>query len=82
MTKDYHYHLQRVQAFQPRDYSSLMDFAQWYLQEKAADRHFTASVLFMDEAAFSLEDVMNCYNLHRWADENPHATCRTTKIFS
>lgn len=70
----YPYHLQRVQALQPGDYSSRMDFARWYVQEKAADRHFAASVLFTDEAAFSLEGVMNCHNLHRWADENPHAT--------
>ena len=58
----------------PGDNSSHVDFARWYLQEKAADWHFTASVLFTDEDAFSLESEMNCHNLHRWADENPHAT--------
>ncbi|GFW96021.1 transposase-like protein [Trichonephila clavipes] len=31
------------------------------------------SVLFTDEATFSLEGVMNFHNLHTWADENPHA---------
>ena len=70
----YPYHLQRVQAFHPGAYSSHMDFAWWYLQGKAADRHFAASVLLTNEAAFSLEGVMNCHNLQRWADENSHAT--------
>ena len=50
-----------------------MDFARWYLQEKAADRHFAKSVLFTDEAVFSLKGVINCHNLLKWADENPYA---------
>lgn len=32
------------------------------LQEKTADRNFTANVLFADETVFSLEDVMNDQN--------------------
>ena len=51
-----------------------MDFARWYLQEKVADRHFAASVLYTDKAAFSLQDAMSCHNLHRCSDENLHAT--------
>ena len=70
----YAYHLQRVQALQPGDYSSRMDFAWWYLQEKAADWHFAVSILFTDEAAFSLDSVMNYHNLHKWTDENAHVT--------
>ncbi|GFV82005.1 DUF4817 domain-containing protein [Trichonephila clavipes] len=67
------YHLQRVQALELGDYNKHMDFARWFLHESNADRNFAASVLFTDEATFSLEGVMNFHNLHTWADENPHA---------
>ncbi|GFV63403.1 transposable element tc3 transposase [Trichonephila clavipes] len=67
------YHLQRVQALELGDYNKRMDFARWFLHESNADRNFAASVLFTDEATFSLEGVMNFHNLHTWADENPHA---------
>ncbi|GFX01191.1 uncharacterized protein TNCV_4581571 [Trichonephila clavipes] len=66
------YHLQRVQAVELGDYNKRMDFARWFLHESNADRNFAASVLFTDEATFSLEGVMNFHNLHTWADENPH----------
>ncbi|GFY16742.1 transposable element Tcb1 transposase [Trichonephila clavipes] len=67
------YHLQRVQALELGDYNKRMDFARWFLHESNADRNFAASVLFTDEATFSLEGMMNFHNLHTWADENPHA---------
>ncbi|GFW36497.1 DUF4817 domain-containing protein [Trichonephila clavipes] len=67
------YHLQRVQALELGDYNKRRDFARWFLHESNADRNFAASVLFTDEATFSLEGVMNFHNLHTWADENPHA---------
>lgn len=45
------------------------------MQKNAADQNFTASILFTDKIAFSLEDVMNVYNLHIWAGKTTHATC-------
>ncbi|GFT86126.1 DUF4817 domain-containing protein [Trichonephila clavipes] len=49
------YHLQRVQALELGDYNKRMDFARWFLHESNADRNLAASVLFTDEATFSLE---------------------------
>ncbi|GFY18952.1 DUF4817 domain-containing protein [Trichonephila clavipes] len=55
----YPYHLQRIQALELGDYNKHMDFARWFLHESNADRNFAASVLFTDEATFSLEEGLN-----------------------
>ncbi|GFT56432.1 DUF4817 domain-containing protein [Trichonephila clavipes] len=46
-------HVQRVQSLQPDDPPRRVTFAQWFLNQIAADIHFASSVLFCDEAIFS-----------------------------
>ncbi|GFY09750.1 DUF4817 domain-containing protein [Trichonephila clavipes] len=65
------FHVQRVQSLQPDDPPRRATFAQWFLNQIAADMHFASSVLFCDEATFSREGV---FNTHMWALNNPHST--------
>ncbi|GFX02091.1 DUF4817 domain-containing protein [Trichonephila clavipes] len=65
------FHVQRVQSLQPDDPPRRVTFAQWFLNQIAADMHFASSVLFCDEATFSREGV---FNTHMWALNNPHST--------
>lgn len=69
----YPYHVQRVQALQPHDRPGRMQFCQWFLQMCAHDPHFTAKVLFTDEAGFTRDGIVNFHNTHVWADANPYA---------
>ncbi|GFW76771.1 DUF4817 domain-containing protein [Trichonephila clavipes] len=62
------FHVQRVQSLQPDDSPRCVTFAQWFLNQIAADMHFTSSVLFCDEATFSREGV---FNTHMWALNKP-----------
>ncbi|GFX00424.1 uncharacterized protein TNCV_2090741 [Trichonephila clavipes] len=68
------FHVQRVQSLQPDDPPRRVTFAQWFLNQIAADMHFASSVLFCDEATFSREGVFNTHNAHMWALNNPHNT--------
>ncbi|GFV38866.1 uncharacterized protein TNCV_2814821 [Trichonephila clavipes] len=68
------FHVQRVQSLQPDDPSRRVTFAQWFLNQIAADMHFASFVLFCGEATFSREGVFNTHNAHMWALNNPHST--------
>ncbi|GFW46040.1 DUF4817 domain-containing protein [Trichonephila clavipes] len=68
------FHVQRVQSLQPDDPPRRVTFAQWFLNQIAADMHFASSMLFCDEATFSREGVINTHNAHMWALNNPHST--------
>ncbi|KAJ4451131.1 hypothetical protein ANN_02571 [Periplaneta americana] len=70
----YPYHLQRVQALSPADYSARVRFCQWFLQQCCVNPNFPALVLFTDEAQFTRDDITNFHNQHVWAYENPCAT--------
>ncbi|GIY46148.1 hypothetical protein CDAR_570441 [Caerostris darwini] len=47
----------------PGDYNKSIELAQYNLHEIPADRNFSASVLFTDGAAFSLDVVMNVHSV-------------------
>ncbi|GFT97666.1 transposase-like protein [Trichonephila clavipes] len=49
------FHVQRVKSLQTDDPPRRVMFAQWFLNQIAADIHFVSSVLFCDEATFSRE---------------------------
>lgn len=68
------FHVQRVQLLQPDDYPQRVVFAQWFINQSAADPHFASSVLFSDEATFTREGVFNTHNAHIWSSNNPHTT--------
>lgn len=69
----YPYHLQRVQALQPKDYQPRFNFCQWFLhQPRIRNRNFGAFVLFTDEAEFTRDGINNFHNQHLWETENPH----------
>ena len=78
------YHLQRVQLLKPEDYPLCKAFATWFLQQRATDRAFAASVLFTDEAYFTRNGVFNHHNAHEWGLENPYTTqpCSSQEHFS
>jgi hypothetical protein len=42
------------------------------LQQSGRDPDFLSCVLFMDEAAFTLDSIVNFHNLHTSADVSPH----------
>jgi hypothetical protein len=50
-----------------------MDFCQWLLQQHVISPGFPSLILFMDEARFARDGIINFCNSHVWADENPHA---------
>lgn len=68
------FHVQRVQLLQLDDHPRRVAFAQWFVNQSAADMHFASSVLFCDEATFSREGMFNTHNAHMWALTNPHST--------
>jgi hypothetical protein len=49
-----------------------MDFCQWLVQQHAVDPGFP-SAMFMDEARFTRDGIINFRNSHVWAGENPFA---------
>jgi hypothetical protein len=49
-----------------------MDFCQWLLQQHAVNPGFPSLMLFVDEAGFTWDGIINFCNSHVWSDENPH----------
>lgn len=66
------YHVQRVQALSAADWPPRVHFCEWFIQQ-CVNPHFSANVLFTDEASFQRDQIVNFHNQHVWADENPHA---------
>lgn len=64
----YAYH----QALLPRDSHSRLIFCRWLIHTWAHNLNFLPMILLSDEANFSRDAIMNFYNYHFWADENPH----------
>ncbi|GFX82535.1 DUF4817 domain-containing protein [Trichonephila clavipes] len=60
------FHVQRVQSLQPDDPHDVSRFAQWFLNQIAADMHFASSVLFCDEATFSREAMQQRFTVNMW----------------
>jgi hypothetical protein len=56
------------------DYHHCLQYCKWLLQEHECDPCFLEHILWLDEAAFTLEGVFNSHNSHLWAQHNPHVT--------
>lgn len=48
----HHYHIQKVQELQPRDFSLRLRFSRWLLQKLDQNPQFSPKILFTDEANF------------------------------
>lgn len=70
----YPFHLQKIQALFPTDFSKRIDFCEWLLRQHSENNDFLRYILFTDEAGFTREGVFNCHNTHIWAVENPYGT--------
>lgn len=46
----------------------------WFLHHCVEEPQFPQPILFTDVARLTREAVLNCWNSHVWADENPNAT--------
>ena len=64
------YHVQKVQALEPADFSRRVIYCKWLLQQCRERRNFLNCILFMDEAGFTKKAVFNSHNTHIWSDEN------------
>jgi hypothetical protein len=58
------YHVQRVQALQPKDYIRQEEFCEWVIQKCVDQPDFLRIVLFTDEAGFTRNGVLNSHNTH------------------
>ena len=68
----YPYHVQRVQALTPTDFAPRQNFCEWFLQKINGDANFLSRILATNEATFPRDGIVNFYNLHSYAEENPH----------
>jgi hypothetical protein len=68
----YPYHYFRSAHLFPDNHSLWMQFWEWLRHQHAADELFL-QILWTDEACFTREGVLNVYNSHLWAQDNPHA---------
>lgn len=71
------FHLLKVQALQPADHLSRVQFCSWFLRKHDECQNFSSVVLATDEATFTRSGINNSHNSHIWAVENPHAVRRT-----
>lgn len=65
-------HLQRVQVLLLSDFPRRMEFYQWYLQKVADNPQFQSQILFVKEANFCRNAVLNFHEYCIWTEENPH----------
>jgi hypothetical protein len=63
-----------VQALTSSDYGARVVFCQWLLGKFVVNTQFVANIPFTDEAGFTREGIVNSYNTHIWADDNPRTT--------
>jgi hypothetical protein len=64
------YHVQRVQHLEPGDLAHCVDLCNWI----KAHPQLLRTVLFIDEASFTVDGISNSQNLHMWSHGNPHQT--------
>ena len=58
-----------------KDFASWGHFCRWFLHSCVEEPNFPWQILFTDEAKFTREVVLNSFNSHVWANENPHTAC-------
>jgi hypothetical protein len=68
----HHFHLQLMQGLRPGDRERRLEYCQWLLHIVVDEPDFLNRVLWIDEAGFTRDGVVNLHNLHVWTEENPH----------
>lgn len=68
------YKIQLVQALQPQDYESRLNFARRFLTLLQADPSVLGNMVMSDEAHFHLCGAVNRQNCRIWATESPRQT--------
>ena len=71
--KMYPYKLQHNQELKPPDFDSRRDFANWVFNKMDEQHDWLHTVLWTDEAHFTLSGAVNTHNCRVWTTENPHA---------
>lgn len=66
------YHVQKVQALQPRDYPARVRFCREMLERHRSDPDFFNKIIWSDESACKRDGYSNIHNLHSWQTVNPH----------
>jgi hypothetical protein len=56
----------------PSDFPARVDFCRCFLFQRSAEHFFVSLLLSTDEPRFGRDGIMNIYNQHQWAEENPH----------
>jgi hypothetical protein len=46
----------------------------WFLKHSTREPNFASGVLFINEATFTWDGVVNNCDMHLWVKENPSAT--------
>jgi hypothetical protein len=64
------YHLQLQQELLPQDFVARKEFAEWFLENMLDSLE---SILWSDEAYFSLQGDVHTHNAIIWAKEKPHS---------
>lgn len=73
----YPYRIQRLHKLEPGDPQRRLAFAQDFLTRVAIDDDWLDTILWTDEAHFTLTGQVNSRNCVIWANENPHAFVQT-----
>lgn len=68
--KPYKIHL--LQELQEDDWDRRMEFCEIMMKKCDEDPNFLNSIVFSDEATFTLNGYVNRHNCRYWASENPH----------
>lgn len=71
--KRYPYKLQHNQELKPLDFDSRQDFANLVFNKMEEQHDWLHTVLWTDEAHFTLSGAVNTHNCRVWTTENPHA---------
>jgi hypothetical protein len=70
---EYHpYHLELHQELHGEDLANRVAFCEWAEKKIRNAEHFFERVVFTDECCVKNNGVVNKYNLHYWAIQNPH----------
>lgn len=66
------YKIQLTQELKANDHRQRREFAQWAVDQLAADQDFGKKIIFSDEAHFWMNGYVNKQNCRIWDDANPH----------
>lgn len=64
----------KIQRLREGDGQRRINFSTWYLNKLNENRNFNRKIIWTDESYVASDGIVNRYNKHYWADENPRAT--------